>query len=122
MSGIDVGCGPLNRAVSLGSVVLLHIVAFWLFAALRPTAATAPSRELEVTVFNPQLTPQPPPPPLSWTFQSPEDVEVGEAEVTIISKPGDPDAIVASMAGQVVPPRLDSCHVNTLPDLPYGLN
>jgi TonB family protein len=26
------------------------------------------------------------------------------------------------MAGQVVPPRLDSRHVNTLPDLPYGLN
>jgi TonB family protein len=98
-------------------------MAFWLITWVRPSfESVTTTREFELSVFNPHLTPQSaPPPPIKWVFQAPEDVVVPQPEITIVSQRGDPDAIVASGAGQVVPPRIDPRHVNTAPDVPYDL-
>lgn len=111
-----------DRALVVGTVVLLHLLVFGLFATVRPSFTAIAARELDVSVVNPQVGPsQPPAPPISWVFQAPEDIVVPEPEIDIVSQRGDPDAIVASGAGQVVPPRIDPRHVNTAPDVPYEL-
>ncbi|HEY3777590.1 MAG TPA: TonB family protein [Rhizomicrobium sp.] len=111
-----------DRAASIGFVILLHLVVFWLIAAVRPSFESfSTTRELQLSVFNPHVTSRAPPPPIKWLFQAPEDVVVPQPEITIVSQRGDPDAIVASGAGQVVPPRIDPRHVNTAPDVPFDL-
>jgi protein TonB len=104
-------------------VALLHVTFFWILARyLRPAIWVNRISDLQVTVFNPQVTAAgPQPPPLSWMFQAPEDVEVPEPEISILPGPGAPTGMAAAIKPQFLPPRPDPEHLNAPPDLPPQL-
>jgi periplasmic protein TonB len=113
---------PLHRR--FGAVVLAivaHLACLWFLASsIHKITHPVGLGELQVSVFSPRLAPSSaPPPPLTWTFRMPEDIEVPEP---IIDMPPDIEGGAAMGGpGQVIPPRPDPQHVNTVPDLPAEL-
>ena len=111
-----------RHAISAACVALVHLIALLLLVKGIKWGEPPPSRELQVVVFAPHLTPSsPPPPPLSWKLQMPEDIEVPEPQIDLIPDPNDPHPIIFSLMNQEVPPRIDPDHPNSLPDVPYDL-
>jgi protein TonB len=115
---------PHHRYLALVCVAALHLAVLWaLVAGMRPTIGARLQHDLEVTVFNPAVTPrEAPAPPLSWMFEAPQEALVPEPEIDIAPDEQTPGGIAAAGITQMLAPRLDPAHLNAPPFLPSPLD
>lgn len=111
-----------RRYAALVGVAAIHIAVFWVFAAAMRSVPPIATQELQITLFNPHITPaQPPAPPLGWTFQMPEEALVPDPEIKIAPEQGSPGGTTAGVMMRRLAPTLDPSHVNERPELPGTL-